>query len=172
MEIAVRDELPVWGVDIILGNDLVTDGRMWPDDERPVLTPRTPEPLLTKQQQLSCSPVLASPGGAVTIPVSVQTDLSSSSLNSKGITTPGAAVPQRGVQQQPDEVEEAPSAVCVVTHAMATALPTDSGVNWNLTTVLSCPVPNSLCISSAELVEEQKKDPSLKDPYESVVPFC
>lgn len=148
MEIAVRDELPVWGVDIILGNDLVTDGRMWPDDERPDLTPRTPEPLLTKQQQLPCSPVLAPPGGAFTTPVSVQTDLSSSSLNSKGVTTPGAAVQQRGVQQQPDEVEEAPSAV-------ATALPTDSGVNWNLKKVLSYPVPNSLCISSAELVEEK-----------------
>lgn len=35
--VAVRAELPVRGVDVILGNDLVPDGRMWPDDVRPAL---------------------------------------------------------------------------------------------------------------------------------------
>lgn len=75
VEIAVRDELPVWGVDIILGNDLVTDGCMWPDDKRLVLTPRTPDSVQVEQQQLPCPPVPDPPGGVVATPVSVQTSL-------------------------------------------------------------------------------------------------
>lgn len=56
-----------------------------------------------------------------------------------------------------------------MTRAMATVLP-DSGVIRDLTKVLTFAVPSNLCVSRADLVEEQKRDPSLKDLYELVVP--
>lgn len=61
--------------------------------------------------------------------------------------------------------------MCAVTRAMAAALP-DTGATKDLAKVLSFAVPNDLCISCADLVQEQKKDPSLKDLYELVVPSC
>ncbi|GLD75317.1 dynein heavy chain 5, axonemal isoform X1 [Lates japonicus] len=63
------------------------------------------------------------------------------------VTATGPTVALMGVRQQAEEGEETPSVVCAVTRAMATALPDD-------------------------LVQEQKKDPSLKDLYELVVSSC
>lgn len=96
VEVAVRPELPIRGVDIILGNDLVTDGRMWPDDVRPVLTPRVQDSVQIEQQQLPCPPASVPLVGAVTSPVSVhpqQTDFSCcSSSDPVAITSPDSSV--------------------------------------------------------------------------------
>ncbi|XP_054871280.1 uncharacterized protein LOC118470435 [Amphiprion ocellaris] len=143
VEIAVQEELPVWGVHIILGNDLVPDGCLWPDDKRPVCASQNPTLVQIEQQQLPCHPVAAPLGGVVETPVSMQTDLSCS-LDSVKVTVLGPEVPPVGAQQ-PDEGEDVSSTVCAVTRAMAAALPYD-------------------------LVQEQKKDSSLKDLYALVVP--
>lgn len=67
--------------------------------------------------------------------------------------------------------EEVTSAVCAVTRAMAAGLP-DNGVTKDPGRVCSFAVPSDLCVSRADLVQEQKKDPSLKDLYALVVPSC
>lgn len=149
---AVRAELPIRGVDVILGNDLVPDGRMWPDDVRPVLIQKPQD--LVHQPELACPPCSV-PFEGVEI------------LKSAGGAVQGPAVGQGGLT--PQESESGPSAVCAVTRAMAAALP-DSGVVMDKVKTFTFSVPNDLCVSRVELVHEQRKDPSLTNLYDLVVP--
>ena len=169
VEVAVRPELPVRGVDIILGNDLVPDGRMWPDDERSVLV-QTPQDTV-QQPHLTCLSYPVPPGG-VNSPVTEPetTDLScNSSLNSAGGAAHGPVVVPVGLSQQAVELE--PSTVCAVTRAMAASLP-DDGVPMDKVKEFSFVVPDDLGVSRVDLAQEQRKDPSLKDLYDLVVPSC
>ncbi|XP_054862874.1 uncharacterized protein LOC111572391 isoform X3 [Amphiprion ocellaris] len=167
VEIAIREELPVWGVDIISGNDLVLDGRMWPDDKRPVCASQNPTLVQIELQQLPCHPVAAPLGGVVETPVSMQTDLSCS-LDPVKVTVLGPEVPPVGAQQ-PDEGKDVLSTLCAAVTATAAALPY-GGISKQQGKVYSFTVQNNLCVSHAGLVQEQKKDSSLKDLYALVVP--
>ncbi len=170
VEVAVRAELPVRGVDIILGNDLVTDGRMWPDDVRPVLEQTAQD--LVHQPQLA-GPTCSEPLEGVVNPVSMNSELTNltcgSSPNSLGGAVSGPAVAPGGLPQQ--EIESEPSTVCAVTRAMAASLP-DCGVTMDKVKKFSFSVPSDLCVSRVDLVQEQRKDPSLKDLYDLVVSSC
>lgn len=99
VKIVVRAEFPVRGVDFILGNDLVTDGRMWQDDVRPILTPGVQALVQDEQRQLPCPPVSAYLGGAVSSVVSVhpeQTDFSCSKSTRSHCGTDVGAAASRG----------------------------------------------------------------------------
>lgn len=113
----VRAELPVRGVDVLLGTDLVPDGRMWSDDVRPVLKPQD----VVHQLELACPPCLV-PFEGVEIPVSEHSDFKCGSP----IKPAGDAVQAPAMAQgelTPQESEAGSSVVYAVTQAMAAALP-------------------------------------------------
>lgn len=125
VEVAVRAELPVKGVDVPLGSDLVPNGQMRPGDVRPFVKPQD----VVQQTELACLPCPVTFGG-VDVPVSLHSDVTDftcgSSLKPAGSAVPGPAGAQRGLT--PPESEMGPF-VCAVTQAMAAALP-DSEVVW------------------------------------------
>lgn len=55
---------------MLLGNDLIRDGQMWPDDVRPVLKPQD----VVNQTELAC-PLCPIPFGGVDVPVSVDSEV-------------------------------------------------------------------------------------------------
>lgn len=140
---------------------------MWPDDVRPDLKPQD----VVHQTELACPPCPI-PFGGVDVLVSVHSEVTDfkcgSSLKPAGAAVQGSAVAQRGLT--PQESEMGPSVVCAVTRAMAAALP-DSEVVVDKIKTVTFSVPNDLCVSRVELVHKQRKDPSLTNLYDLVVPF-
>lgn len=90
-----------------------------------------------------------------------------SSLKRAGDAVQAPAVAQG--ELTPQESEVGSSAVCAVTRAMAAALP-DSEVVVDKVKTFTFSVPNDLCVSRVELVHKQRKDPSLTNLYDLVVP--
>jgi len=143
-EVGVRPQLPVKGVDIILGNDLAGH-RIWPDD---VEFDSLQFSEVSDQQSKTVVASLSSQE----VPEAEQAVLAACTVETKGFSESEPAV-----------------AVCAATRSMTAAL-NDMRENPCDVKKFALSLPSNLCVSRSELVKEQKADQSLKDVYDLVLP--
>ncbi|XP_062287781.1 uncharacterized protein LOC133992986 [Scomber scombrus] len=140
-EVGVRPELPVEGVDIILGNDLA-GSRVWSDD--------------VEFDSLQLPDVSIPPNtigvASLSFPEVPETEQAACTVETKGFS----------------ESEPAVISVCAVTRLMTAAL-TDRREKCDVKK-FALSLPPDLCVSRSELVKRQKADQSLKGVYDLVLP--